>query len=224
MPPRLLFLALSSLPLLQLSLAALDMKACSDGSCSSGCTSWSKDSGSCSPGTSSSAWISSIVTKSEDGKTATWSMYQDSASRQDCSGTMVLSIPNLKADGSCNTLSPSLSITINESPAGIIIGVVVGVVALGATIGTLCCWHRGSCCFANCPRGGKKPASPIHSPAVVATSYGGPPPGVPQYGMQPPQPGYGGMMPPPPGYGMMPPSQPGHMMPPPQDYVPAKAI
>jgi hypothetical protein len=86
MPPRpsRLSLALAALALAPAA-AQRAVKVCTDGSCSAGCTSWTKDSGACAPGTAP-AWISSIVTMSADGKSAAWDLFQDSSAKQDCSG------------------------------------------------------------------------------------------------------------------------------------------
>ena len=113
--------------------AALEMMACSDAACTQDCVKWNKDSGECSGGTSP-AWISSKLTLG-DGNTATWEAYQDSASKQDCSGAKLFTAPKLSLDGKCNAISstgPSITVTNIGGLIGIIVGIILIIIAVRA--------------------------------------------------------------------------------------------
>lgn len=113
--------------------AALEMMACSDAACSTDCVKWTKDSGACSGGTSP-AWISSKLTLG-DGNTATWEAFQDSSSKQDCSGAKLFTAPRLSLDGKCNAISatgPSITVTNIGGLIGIIVGIILIIIAVRA--------------------------------------------------------------------------------------------
>jgi hypothetical protein len=154
--------------------AQLSMKVCTDGSCSQGCTSWTKGSGECSPGTSP-YWISSITTMSSDGKSAVFDVFQDSSSSQTCSGPKIASYTSLKTDGSCQAMSHCEGIgcstlgftSMSIGNVGFVAGIVVAVVIIAIICCLGCCWHNGTCCFSQCPRKRATQAAAMMAPPVA---------------------------------------------------------
>lgn len=80
-------------------------KVCTSRDCSTGCVSWTSTNDQCSPGTQGTTWRSSILSPANDGRTATWRLYQDTPASQTCGLPAPGCSVTLKVDGSCHTFS-----------------------------------------------------------------------------------------------------------------------